>query len=63
MAEVYFYTSRDLVEVTRCKDCRNLRLCGGNTRNSKNNWCVIFAEYVNPDDYCSRAEELEEEDE
>lgn len=62
MAEAYFYTERDLVEVVRCKDCKNLRLCGGNTRESIYNWCLHFQEYIKPYDFCSygEAEETEE---
>ena len=46
----------DAVPVVRCKDCKNYMLCGGNTPKSKNNWCIVFSEYVNPNDFCSRGE-------
>lgn len=62
MAEAYFYTSRDFVEVVRCRECKNLRLCGGNTVDSSYNWCVHFKHHVKPDDFCSYGE-AEKEDE
>lgn len=50
MAEAYFYTTRDLVEVVRCKDCKfyHTQEC------SMDDW--HFAE-TKEDDFCSYGEQ------
>lgn len=56
MAEAYFYTTRDLVEVVRCKDCKYYEVDAGHTDGVMclqhgHRWTI-----PKPNDFCNYAE-------